>query len=501
MTPDPNAFLAAEIISEQNTISYRNLSRALKVHCNAAKCMLFDFYQKENAKKPGSIYATYLLAGTKKIWHIHGHETSKGANGDVPMPSSPPAPPSSMPQASQATEHLEEVSQVPVKTILLCREEDLENVKAQFEKITSLHVYSLSSTRLPDLQTLIDTGRSVFADHHSKQDPLIHNKDYGIIQNPHVRRRKGKRPINVDVPQPSIYPTNEEKQKQAIKNDLRKEEPTASRPSSPDSTTTQESVSKTKPKPKPTTKKDATSLFKAFAKQNAKPKLERNDTGNSAASSNGDTKMSGMDDDDEEGVSEDEAMFLDTGTVKSKKRAGDVQKEKEERRAKLRKMMEDDEDDVPSQVPKVEDATEDKDEQPAAKADEDLDAPDGDADEDVAWSDSDAEHKNKKQQPGSQHADAGPKRRRRGRRKVMKKRTMKDEEGFLVTREEEAWESFSEDEPEPVRKLAPATTTAATTKSQHAPPKSANQKSTASKSGGGGTAGKKKDIMSFFGKK
>jgi DNA polymerase delta subunit 3 len=39
--------------------------------------------------------------------------------------------------------------------------------------------------------------------------------------------------------------------------------------------------------------------------------------------------------------------------------------------------------------------------------------------------------------------------RRRGRRKVMKKKTVKDEDGFLVTTEEPAWESFSEEEPEP----------------------------------------------------
>ena len=43
--------------------------------------------------------------------------------------------------------------------------------------------------------------------------------------------------------------------------------------------------------------------------------------------------------------------------------------------------------------------------------------------------------------------------RRRGRRKVMKKRTMKDAEGYLVTKEEPVWESFSEeDRPPPAQK-------------------------------------------------
>lgn len=42
--------------------------------------------------------------------------------------------------------------------------------------------------------------------------------------------------------------------------------------------------------------------------------------------------------------------------------------------------------------------------------------------------------------------------RRRGRRRVMKKKVTKDAEGYLVTKEEPAWESFSEDEPAPAPK-------------------------------------------------
>lgn len=479
MAPDYQGYLATELVSEQNTVTYRNLSRALKVHCNAAKCMLFEFHQKENKKRTGSVYATYLLAGTKKEQIIHGHTAPRAVDEDVPMPSSPPLPPSSFPVASQVTEQLEEPSPVPVKTISLCREDDLETVKAQFETITSIHIYSLSPGRIPDLQALTDNGRSVFADHHSKQDPLIHNKDYGIIQNPHVRRRKGKRPLNVNAPQPKVQPAKEEKRTSTIKQDQKKEDTPASRPSSRDSTNTQESTNKTKP----SLKRDGSSLFKAFAKQGAKPKLERQDTSASAASSNTDAKMGGMD--DEEGQSEDEAIFLDTGTTNNKKRSADVKKEKEERQAKLRKMMEDDEEEE-SEVPKVEDAMQDSEVVPAAVSGKDAIAPSGDPDN-VDWSDSDTESKKKKEETNTE-----PKR-RRGRRKVMKKRTVKDDEGFLVTREEEAWESFSEDEPAPMKKPIVAATKGS------APAKSSSQKSSAPKSTA--TAGKKKDIMSFFGKK
>lgn len=71
--------------------------------------------------------------------------------------------------------------------------------------------------------------------------------------------------------------------------------------------------------------------------------------------------------------------------------------------------------------------------------------------------------------------------RRRGRRRVMKKRTVKDEEGYLVTKEEAAWESFSEDEP--VAKKPVTLKSAGLAK-----------KTAAGKKGQG-------SIMSFFGKK
>lgn len=57
--------------------------------------------------------------------------------------------------------------------------------------------------------------------------------------------------------------------------------------------------------------------------------------------------------------------------------------------------------------------------------------------------------------------------RRRGRRRVMKKKQVKDEDGYLVTREEAVWESFSEEEPEP-KKVKPAPKAASTAKGKKA---------------------------------
>lgn len=139
MAEEFKRYLATEILSEQRTISYRNVSRALKVHVNAAKCMLYEFYEFQNAKKAGSVHATYLLCGTKKQV-----KSSSGANGmtngrkhhydeDEPIPSSPPPFTSSMLEPSQHSSQGGEeedfhYEHAPVRTITLVREEGLEGI-------------------------------------------------------------------------------------------------------------------------------------------------------------------------------------------------------------------------------------------------------------------------------------------------------------------------------------------------------------------------------------
>ncbi|EXJ84027.1 hypothetical protein A1O3_04694 [Capronia epimyces CBS 606.96] len=505
MADDFKKYLATEILSEQRTLSYRNVSRALRVHVNAAKCMLYDFYGFQNEKRPGSVYATYLVSGVKKP-----RKTVGGTNGttdghkhgdydeDKPIPSSPPPFTSSMLEPSQQSSHAPEESetQVPVRTITIVREEDLEAVKQQYETVTSMHIYSLSPTRLQDLVTLTDVSRGLFSDRFTKEDPLLTNKIYGIIQNPNVRRRKGKKPVFPQGPSPKFQPVKDDpkppKSSAVTTDTTATAKPTeSSRPSSRGSASTTGSGRQ------PALKRDASDLFKAFAKQGqqkSKPKP--------TPSQDEDTPMP----DDDEGVSEDEALFLDTGTRKAattKKRPSDVKKDRDDKAAKLRKMMESDDEAEPavSNAKKAAGVNQ----EPVAAQNGTVAAED---DEEIAWSDSDTE---KQQQsapkqnastgnvgdelmatPAVASASAAGPRRRRGRRKVMKKRTMKDEDGYLVTKEEAAWESFSEDEPEPVPKKEAPRSSLGSGKTQ-----SNSQK------GAGGKPGAKKGgtIMSFFGKK
>ncbi|OAP62875.1 hypothetical protein AYL99_02102 [Fonsecaea erecta] len=526
MAEDFKKYLASEVLIEQRTISYRNVSRALKVHVNAAKCMLYEFYEFQNAKKPQSVYATYLLSGVKKrpTLAVATNGTAKGhmtdCDPDEHIPSSPPPFTSSMLEPSQQSSHVEEqeAREVPVRTITLVREEALKAIEEDYETITSIHIYSLSPGRLQDLIALTDVSRGLFT--NGLEDE--HGKIFGVIQNPEVRRRKGKRQTVSGGPasKPKPQPLKEETKKSSFSNlkptpqgstssDPPVKPDESSRPSSRDSA----SISSSTKQPAP--RRSASDIFKAFAKTGP-----RKPAPTATPQSNGGDQDTAMNDADE-GESEDEALFLDTGTRKSaisNKRLSDAKKEREDKAAKLRKMMESD-DEEEAAAPSVAEATGLKnDEPPAAKkgTDADTDTKEEEAGDQIAWSDSDTERTHASKDKPAQDADADvdaaaapQQRRRRGKRKVMQKRTTK-EDGYLVTREEAVWESFSEDEPEPP---PPAR---AVTKEAFAAPKSSlktqsqsqsqnqNQagKTTgpgAKKKGGGGGGGG--NIMSFFGKK
>ncbi|RMZ89391.1 hypothetical protein DV736_g3373, partial [Chaetothyriales sp. CBS 134916] len=164
--PDFRTFLSTAILSDQQNISYRSLSRALKCHVNIAKCLLYEYYEEQNNRKTGSVYATYLIAGTRTpalpVETTNGHsqdngqkkEGEDGANDDdMALPSSLPPSSSSMLEPSQPSQETtnEATPPAPVKTVMLVRQEDLESAKSQFEEITGLHVYSLSPGKIADL--------------------------------------------------------------------------------------------------------------------------------------------------------------------------------------------------------------------------------------------------------------------------------------------------------------------------------------------------------------
>lgn len=87
--------------------------------------MLYEFYQHQNSKKPGSVHATYLVSG------ISNYETSSSNgklgqedDGDTHMQSSPFMSSSILPEDKSET-------QVSEQLITLVREENLEGTTSQ----------------------------------------------------------------------------------------------------------------------------------------------------------------------------------------------------------------------------------------------------------------------------------------------------------------------------------------------------------------------------------
>ncbi|KAJ2095855.1 hypothetical protein GGI16_005061, partial [Coemansia sp. S142-1] len=50
------------VLQEEQVVTYRKLSRELKVHVNIAKQVMLDFYEANKS----SCHATFLVTGTKK---------------------------------------------------------------------------------------------------------------------------------------------------------------------------------------------------------------------------------------------------------------------------------------------------------------------------------------------------------------------------------------------------------------------------------------------------
>ncbi|TVY53496.1 hypothetical protein LCER1_G003020 [Lachnellula cervina] len=405
---DYKSYLAASILTEDKVVTYRLLSRALKVHVNAAK-------DQQNAKKPGAVHATYLVSGTKRKETLVITNGGATKDGEDDYMQSSPFMSSSMPQPEEDT------GETSVLSIFLVREEELDDVTREMQELCAT------------------------------EDPLESASKYGLITSKNVKRRAARRPPPEAAPVPAKVPALKSKPSET------KEPPKSSKPvkeepkSQPSNANDFFGRGKVKAKPAatsnppskestpnpPTLKKESSSIFKSFAKAKPKPKPEEVV----------DEPMKDVSDDEEETY---------VPPPPSKEIVDSDRKSRKEREAVLKKMMEEDDDD----------------EEPAVATPEVVEE-----EEPVEEPKPKAESEEKEEPP---IVSGG---RRRGRRRVMKKKTVKDDEGYLVTKDEMAWESFSEEEPAPAPK--PKMQSSSMTTKGKKPPAKTGQGS----------------IMSFFGKK
>lgn len=423
---DYRKYLAQQILTEDKLVTYRLLSRALKVHVNTAKEMLYDFHKWQNDKRPDTLHATYLVYGTRR--------KQVESNGDVEMTDS---------QSDIGAE-------VSSSTLTLVRQEKLQDALREYEEVTSIHVYSLAPHPLKDLQLLVDTAQTVAK--MTVEDSAGSGKVYGMIANPGVRRRERKGGMSKAAPPAPVVKAEPKVQAKQEPRVAVKEESKAAKPAPAKDAKGPVAATAKKAANAPALKRQGSSggIGQMFAKAAAKPKKPAART-TSNTPPVVDTPSPALSDDGED---DSEMPDFKPDSVATQARKS--------RQDELRRMMEESDDEVESKpsTPAEEPVEEDQEEAPTeleAKADE------GPAE--VVSSTSDG--------------------RKRGKRRVTKKVTKMDDQGYLVTSHEVAWESFSEDE-------APPAVKAKVEKVEKPAPATKGKK--------GGAKGQG-SIMSFFGKK
>ena len=287
-----------------------------------------------------------------------------------------------------------------VRTLMLVREEQLDQAKAGFETITSVHIYSLEPHALNDMHVLGECNRRV-AIASASEDPLTDCKKYGTIQNPNARKKTRRAPgtapltkstsgTSGDKPQAASREGNEE-----ANVDL-KPVLSAAKPS-------KDSVPKSAAKKPATVKRQSSDIFKSFAKGAVSSQPKKSSTPSLATAppkEAQDLSTNTFSDDEPESEPDQEQNREVNSTLASSK---------QDRKATLEAMMEQSDQDEP-----MEDAA-------SAMIDEDEEKPGDDTESD----------KLQGQREVPQEAMSTSNGRRRGRRRVMKKKTVKDEEGYL----------------------------------------------------------------------
>ncbi|KAF4995447.1 hypothetical protein FGRMN_5128 [Fusarium graminum] len=447
-------FLADRLLSEERPITYRLLSRALDVHVNTAKEMLYDFHNYQNAQKANSIHATYLVYGTKT-------PDSQQSDGDVEMSSS-------MPEESLSDE-------VPTSTLTLAREGELKDILAAYQKVTSIHVYSLAPNPQKDLSLLSDVTTQL-SEYSVAGDITAASKKYGVISNPNAQRRERKGRPQAFAPA-SSKPAKKEplastststatiniKQEASAAKSETKQTKSAKQESSVPSSKEGTPIPSGGKKPTPSLKRGVSGgIMQSFAKAAARPAKTK-----PAPKKEEDTDMALSDD----GEADDSDIIATSSNPKPATDLVDIKRKRQEREDALRKMMENDDD---------EDEKEESDKE-SEQADEEMEeAPEPEPE-------TETEAKKGEKEPAEMVTSTGDGR-RRGKRRVMKKKRILDDQGYMVTIQEQGWESFSEDEaPAPAKKAAPTPTPT--------PSSSAGSKTKKSAPKGQG------NIMSFFSKK
>ncbi|KAH9899811.1 DNA polymerase subunit Cdc27 [Cubamyces lactineus] len=175
--PAMDDYITKQIYIEKNVVTYRSLSRQFSLHVNDAKTELAKFH-KQSADKTTRSFATYLVSG--EVFPVQG--PSQGVSTTQSQ--------DDMDIDSEAVDGGEE--DVPTITLTLVGEKDLEDAKAKYARIFSVHVYSLSPSPLTDAGLICDP--SVIVHKTDAKDPTS-SIALGRVVGPDVKIGKPLPPV------------------------------------------------------------------------------------------------------------------------------------------------------------------------------------------------------------------------------------------------------------------------------------------------------------------
>ncbi|RPB04221.1 hypothetical protein L873DRAFT_1825800 [Choiromyces venosus 120613-1] len=380
--------------------------------------MLYEFH--DSRKKKGDVYATYIITGERK-------EVIQEAGDDVDEDEDM----SGSPFEVTPREKKEEKFRYQ-KIVKLVGEERLEEVKAEIENIKTIHIYSLGPSRIKDLSVLSTCSDKVRTE-FIYEDEQAAGRAYGMIVN--RMAIKTPRPFRPFPPRhvvhaPAAPKVDETKANPDAKNKAKLlPETKTEKKSTPAQMKRSQSATKAAQK-----NPGQSNLFTSWG--NVANKKAESDSSSAAHSPKNEEEPVRMDID-----SEDEDDFKPNLL----RDAAEDARKRRERDAELTKMMEmsdEDEDIRPKPKRRVKEKPKEEEEKEAEEEEEEE-------------AQETPEKKPVELPAGSVVNLVTEGGRRRGRRKVNKKVQVKDEDGYLVTKFEPAWESFSEEEPAPKPKPKP----------------------------------------------
>ncbi|EPQ52583.1 hypothetical protein GLOTRDRAFT_131815 [Gloeophyllum trabeum ATCC 11539] len=139
-TQAANDYLTKKLTITKGIVTFRSLSRDLKIHVSSAKTELASFHAaSRESGRP--VHATYIITGEVSRQPLNSED-----DGEM--------------EADDEDQGFEDGAMKQMK-VLLVGEGDVEKSKSQFSRILSMHVYSLSPARPQDAALICEPTESV----------------------------------------------------------------------------------------------------------------------------------------------------------------------------------------------------------------------------------------------------------------------------------------------------------------------------------------------------